>query len=97
MLPNKPLKLAWSVTDARFMVVRITRQREPTDGSVFETADSTLYVLRSAQTHREAAGLARAGVARIFGVRPNWSMPAPEGIAADSTFWRLAPVPRSGP
>ncbi len=32
--------------------------------------------------------------ARIFAVRPNWSMPAPEWVAADPDFWRLAPAPR---
>jgi enterochelin esterase-like enzyme len=35
--------------------------------------------------------------ARIFAVRPNWSMPAPEWVAADPDFWRLAPVPRPRP
>jgi len=28
-------------------------------------------------------------------VRPNWSMPAPEWVAADPDFWRSAPVRRT--
>ena len=34
------------------------------------------------------------GGARIFAVRPNWSMPAPDWVAADRDFWRLAPAPK---
>ncbi|HYL55646.1 MAG TPA: hypothetical protein VEU73_08740 [Gemmatimonadales bacterium] len=37
---------------------------------------------------------AREQGARIFAVRPNWSMPAPEWVAADPDFWRVAPAPR---
>ena len=85
---------AWSIAGARFVVVSITRTRRLAAGSVWETADSTLYGLRAVRTRQQAAALARESGARIFAVRPNWSMPAPEWVAADPDFWRLAPAPR---
>ena len=85
----------WSVVGARFMVVTITRDHPPTDGSAWAMADSNLYVLRPARTRREAEALARHGDARIFAVRPSWSMPAPEWVVADPDFWRTAPAPRA--
>lgn len=83
---------AWSVAGAQFMVVTVTRSRLPAEGSVWEMADSTLYVLRPAKTRGQAESLARGG-ARIFAVRPSWSMPAPEWVAADPGFWRKRGVP----
>lgn len=85
---------AWSVADARFVVVTITRSRRPAEGSVWEMADSTLYSFRPVRTRQQAEALAREPGARMFAVRPNWSMPAAEWVAADPGFWRLAPTPR---
>ena len=85
---------AWSVAGARFIVVTITRSRGPAAGSVWEVADSTLYSFRPVRTRQQAEALAREPGARIFAVRPNWSMPAPEWVAADPDFWRLAPASR---
>lgn len=87
---------AWSAVGARFMVVTVTRAHRPADGSVWEMADSTLYVLRPVQSLREAEALAQSDGGRVFAVRPNWSMPAREWVAADLAFWRLAPVPKPG-
>jgi hypothetical protein len=84
---------AWSVAGARFMLVTVTRSRQPSEGSVWEMADSTLYILRAVRTRQQAEVLAREQGARVFAVRPNWSMPAPEWVAADPAFWRLAPAP----
>jgi hypothetical protein len=86
---------AWSVAGARFLVVTVTRDRRPADGSAWAMADSTVYVLRPVPTRREADVLARQANARVFAVRPNWSMPAPEWVAADPAFWRSAPAPRA--
>ena len=82
---------AWSVAGARFMAVSITRSRRPAEGWVWEMADSTLYIFRPVKTPQQAEGGAGA---RIFAVRPNWSMPAPDWVAADRDFWRLAPAPK---
>ena len=86
---------AWSLRHARFMVVSVTRSHQPANGSVWAMADSTLYVLRPVRTRREADALAQQSVARVFAIRPNWSMPAREWFAADSEFWRRAPAPKS--
>src|SRR5690242_14343409 len=67
---------AWSVAGARFIVVIVTRDRRRVNGAVWATADSTLYVLRPVPTRREADAVARHANARVFAVRPNWSMPA---------------------
>jgi len=78
--PKLSRGLAWSVAGARFMVVSVTRNRRPAKGSVWEMADSTLYVFRSVRTREEAEPQAGEQGGRIFAVRPNWSMPAPEWL-----------------
>jgi hypothetical protein len=85
----------WRVAGARFMVVTVRRTRTPADGSVWETADSTLYVFRAVRTRAEGDSLARAAGARTFAVRASWSMPAAAWVAADPQFWRLAPTPKA--
>jgi hypothetical protein len=85
----------WSVVGARFILVTITRDHRPVEGSAWAMPDSTLYILRPVRTRREADSLARQLTARVFAVRPNWSMPAPEWVTADPDFWRSAPVPRT--
>jgi hypothetical protein len=84
----------WSVVRARFIVVNVTRIRQPYGGSVWEMPDSTLYVLLPAVNREVAEALARERDARVFAVRASWSMPAPEWVAHDPDFWRLAPAPR---
>lgn len=86
---------AWPVAGARFIVVTVTRDHRKVNGSVWAMPDSTLYVLRPVRTRREADALARQANARVFAVRPNWSMPAPEWVASDAAFWRSAPAPRT--
>jgi hypothetical protein len=88
---------ALSVAGARFIVVTITRVQRPANGSVWAMADSNLYVLRPVSTRSEAEALAQQAKARVFAVRPNWSMPAPEWVSADRDFWRAAPVPKVRP
>jgi hypothetical protein len=85
---------AWTVAGARFMIVTISRRHRPAQGSVWEMPDSTLYIFQPARTRRLAEALAKERGARIFAVRPSWSMPAPAWVAADPDFWRLAPAPR---
>jgi hypothetical protein len=83
----------WRVAGARFMVVTVRRSLTAAEGSVWESADSTLYVFRWVRTREQADSLAPAAGARAFAVRATWSMPAAEWVAADPDFWRLAPVP----
>lgn len=85
---------AWSLAGARFIVIAVTRDLRLANGSVWVTADSTGYVLRPVRTAREAEDQARENHARVFAVRPNWSMPTRAWIDADPVFWRGAPVSR---
>jgi hypothetical protein len=70
-------RLAWSVAGARFIVITITRDLRPVNGSAWVMADSTRYVFEPVPSRREADSLARQANARVFAVRPNWSLPAP--------------------
>jgi hypothetical protein len=85
---------AWSASGARFVVITVTRRPRRVNGWAWAMADSTLYVLRPAPTRHVADAIARETNGRVFAVRPNWSMPAPEWVAADPEFWRAAPVPK---
>lgn len=83
----------WTIVGARYVVIEVTRRHPSLRGSAWEMTDSTLYVFRAARTRPQAEALARGRQARVFTVRPNWSMPAPEWIRADPEFWRGAPSP----
>lgn len=86
---------AWPVAGARFMVVTVSRNRTAAAGAVWQMMDSTLYTFEPAKTREEADALVGKTGARVFAVRPNWSMPMSEWVAADPRFWKLAPTPRS--
>ena len=77
----------WDVGQGRFLVITVTRGKPATNGTVFETADGTRFVIRAARTADEAESKAREG-AQIFAVRQYWSMPAKGWIAADPEFWK---------
>jgi len=87
----------WSVAGVRFLVVSVTKDDPGPGGSVFEAPDGTRFVFRPAGTREESdARAAAAGPdTRVFAVRPNWGMPAPEWIAADPEFWRDNPAARA--
>jgi len=86
---------AWSPVGARFVVITVSRTPRPLLGSVWVVDHSTWYGLRPARTRRDAeAAAASEPGARVFAVRPNWSMPAPAWVAADPGFWRAAPRPK---
>ena len=92
--PDLSRGAAWSLVGSRFIVITITRDRRPANGSVWMMADSTVYILQPVHTQSEADALARGPGTRVFAVRPNWSMPAAAWVAADPAFWRAAPVPK---
>jgi hypothetical protein len=84
----------WSVAGARFIVVTVTPDQRSAEGSVWMMADSTMYIVRPVRSYREAELVGRGNGARIFAIRPNWSMPASAWVAADPEFWHAAPIPR---
>jgi len=85
----------WRMGIGRFLVITVTRARERMDGTTFETADGTKFILLPADT-REVANAKAAALGaetRVFAVRPYWSKPAEEWASADPAFWRLVAVP----
>jgi len=83
--PDLSCGAPWSMGLGRFLAIAETKVERQIDGTVFETPDGTKFVISPAKTRREAEAVAGA---RVFGVRPDWSKPAPEWIAADPDFWR---------
>jgi hypothetical protein len=83
---------AWPIAGARFIVVKVERNLRLADGFAWVTSDSVVYRLEPVRTRREAAEAARRNHARVFAIRPNWSMPAVSWVTADPEFWRRAPV-----
>ena len=81
----------------RFLVITVTKGNRRMDGTVFETADGTKFVLLPAKTRKEADTKAAAlgSEARVFAVRPYWSMPAREWVAADPVFWQPSPAAKA--
>jgi hypothetical protein len=80
----------WILGHGRFLVITVTRNNRRIAGTVFEAPDGTRFIVTSTQTRQEAdAAKALAGPeSNIFAVRPSWSFPAKEWIAADSLFWQ---------
>jgi len=81
----------WLIGAGRFLVITVTRSAPP-KGTVFETEEGTRFVIRPARTREEvdAAAAAAGAESRVFAVRPSWSHPADDWIAADPQFWRRA-------
>jgi hypothetical protein len=80
----------WSPGAGRFLVITMTGSGAPTSGTVFETADGLRFIVTPAPT-REVADARRAiagAESRVLAVRPRWSFPAAEWVAADPEFWQ---------
>jgi hypothetical protein len=80
----------WLLGRGRYLVIAIARDSRRLPGTVFEGADGQRISVSSAATRQEADAAKAAGGsdANIFIVRPSWSFPANEWIAADPEFWR---------
>ena len=80
----------WILGHGRFLVITMTAGNRAVEGTVFEAADGKRYIVMPTQTRDEADQRhALAGSeSNIFAVRPSWSFPTHEWIAADSEFWR---------
>ncbi len=79
----------WQMGQERFLVIAVTKGNPQSNGTVFESQDRVRFVVTVAKTRSEAdAKLSSAGPdAKIFAVRPEFSMPAAEWIAGDPSFW----------
>lgn len=96
--PDLSVGTPWILGHGRFLVIAVTKSDRRIPGTVFEASDGTRFIITSARTRQDAdAARALAGPeSNIFAVRPLWSFPANEWIAADSQFWRAnSPIQRS--
>ena len=84
----------WILGQGRFLVITVAKSKPRSDGTVFEAGEGTRFIVRPAQSRKEADSLAAAAgsESHVFGVRPAWSFPAKEWIAADPVFWRPEPA-----
>lgn len=80
----------WNMGHARYLVIAVTKGDPHSDGAVFESEDGVRFLVTAAKTRTEAdAKLSAAGPdAKIFAVRPQFSMPAAEWVQSDPSFWR---------
>ena len=80
----------WSIGEGRFLVIVVTKDTPRSDGTVFETKDGERFIVTSAHTRAEAeAKLSSAGAgAKIFAIRPQFSLPAADWVTGDPSFWR---------
>jgi hypothetical protein len=81
----------WILGQGRFLVITVTKNDRRINGTVFETADGTRFIVITTRTRDEAdvAAQIAGSESRVFAVRPSWSFPAKEWVAADPVFWRL--------
>jgi hypothetical protein len=79
----------WKMGQEGFLVIAVTKGNRYSDGTVFERQDGVRFVVAGAKTRTQAdAKLSAAGPdAKIFAVRPEFSMPAAEWVASDPSFW----------
>lgn len=79
----------WTWGHGRFLVVTTTRGKTLPPGTVFEASDGMLYIVRSARSRDEAQRIrdVAGSDAFVLAVRPTWSFPAKDWIAADPAFW----------
>jgi hypothetical protein len=92
--PDQSEGAPWTLGHGRYLAItRIDRITGPV-GTVFEGTDGTSFVVRAAETREEAEAMTvPAGQdTTVLAVRPSWSFPAAEWIAADPEFWRASPA-----
>ena len=87
--PDVSVGRPWTLGIGRFLVVAVTNGELSMSGTVFETDAGVRYVIAAAPTRDAAQEACRAaGTAHPLAVRPQWSFPASEWIAADPELWQ---------
>ena len=82
---------SWRLPGARLFVAMERKEvKKPLPGVVYAMSGGTFLALVPAASRLEAQQAARAlgRAARIFAIRPDWSLPAPEWVQADPEFWQ---------
>jgi hypothetical protein len=80
----------WSIGLGRFLIIAERRGDHRGAGTRFDSEDATSFWVTGAQSRLDAdEAYATAGSeAHLLAVRPTWSFPAPDWVAADPEFWR---------
>jgi hypothetical protein len=79
----------WIVGLTRFLVIFVSKDKPSGAGTVFQATDGTLFVFSPARTRKQADRLAASTPgSTIVTIRPSYSFPAKDWIAADPQFWR---------
>ncbi len=80
----------WTLGQGRYLVITRRESAARLVGTVFESAEGVVFVIRSARTREDAEAMrASSGPeTTVLAVRPSWSFPAADWIAADPEFWR---------
>jgi hypothetical protein len=80
----------WILGRGRFLVITVTKSADRIAGTVFEAPDGVRFIVKTAHTREEAdaARTQSAENSNVLAVRPRWSFPADDWIAADPDFWR---------
>jgi hypothetical protein len=88
--PDRSEGEPWLLGRGRYLVITVTNRAAPVAGTAFEGTDGTRFVVRSAGTREaaEALNLSAGQETTVVAIRPSWSFPAPDWIAADPEFWR---------
>src|SRR5215831_15751236 len=78
----------WILGHGRFLVITNTKDRPSSAGTVFQAADGTFFVFSPARTRKQADRLAASVPgSTVVVVRPSFSFPAKDWVAADPRFW----------
>ena len=79
----------WAPGQGRFLVITMTKRVPATEGTVFETADGTRFIVLPSPTREDADDRAQLAGAEtnVFAVRPYWSMPDHAWVVRDPAFW----------
>ena len=78
---------AWALGTGRFFVIAMSNHTEPLPGTVFEADDGTFFTISAFHSRGEALAVAHRFGARVFAVRPRWSMPAAKWKQRDPGLW----------
>jgi hypothetical protein len=90
--PDASGHVHWRVGGARFFVATLGPESGGASGVVFESPEGQRFVLWPAESRGAAdriAGQAAPG-AIVLAVRPQWSFPDRDWIAADPDFWKAS-------
>jgi hypothetical protein len=87
--PELTSGVPWILGHGRFLVIAVTKDRPSGAGTVFQAADGTFFVFSPIRTRKQADRLASSiPGSTVVVVRPAFSFPAKEWVAADPRFWR---------